>query len=188
MSTRAVVAIPMDNGFRGRYVHSDGYPTHMGRALHAIVKRDGAEQARKVLIENHHEWYVLFPDRTEDELREFTYGDMHAVPGYGVRYDDLADCDDCWWDSRDDDGDLEWAYVLNDTAVSVLHRADRFTNPRWVHVGDLTYGLDYDREQLTKVECGERFERCTHMAWYHIDSLDRNDSRSMRVFLAEQPV
>lgn len=190
MSTRSIVAIPLDNGFRGRYVHSDGYPTHMGRALHIIAKRDGVEKARRTLVEDHFSWSVLFPERSDEELGEFAHGrDDTAVSGYGVAYKEATA--DEWCDSKDPDGDLEWAYVLNDTSVSVLMRVDRFRNdrpPRWLHVGDLSYALDYDRDQLVVIECGERFERCTHMAWFHVDTLDRNDPRSMRVFLAEQPV
>jgi hypothetical protein len=53
MSTRSIIAISNGDGWKGRYCHSDGYPSWNGRVLwNAIAKHpDGPEKAIAVLEE-----------------------------------------------------------------------------------------------------------------------------------------
>jgi hypothetical protein len=53
MSTRSIIAIPNGDGWKGRYCHSDGYPSWNGRILwNAIAKHpDGPEKAIAILEE-----------------------------------------------------------------------------------------------------------------------------------------
>ena len=59
MGTRSLVLKPHGDGFEGRYVHFDGYPTGVGIALLRIVKRDGLEKARKIIIDDHYYWSCI---------------------------------------------------------------------------------------------------------------------------------
>lgn len=56
MGTRSLILKPHGDGFLGRYCHWDGYPDGVGQTLINIVRRDGVEKARKVLIDDHHYW------------------------------------------------------------------------------------------------------------------------------------
>jgi hypothetical protein len=108
MSTRATVAEPHGDSWRGRHTHSDGYPTGRGRALWALVARDGLETVRQTIIHDHYGWSFIDPDMPSFEGvkpnrdAEFgtpehgaylygpdgIYGDGRfvIVPGYGVAY------------------------------------------------------------------------------------------------------
>lgn len=56
MGTRAIVATPYGDSWRGRHTHWDGYPTGRAKHLWAIVQRDGVEQARKVITADYYGW------------------------------------------------------------------------------------------------------------------------------------
>lgn len=61
MSTRSAVCEPYGDGYRGRYVHSDGSPTGVGWTLLQLVARDGLENVRQTLIHDHAGWSILRP-------------------------------------------------------------------------------------------------------------------------------
>lgn len=112
MSTRSFVGkINNDGTFKARYVHSDGYPTYLGRALLELALRDGAETVLETVTEEHYGWSNLSADTpdiegvTPDREADFgsaefqaslfkggdhppIYGDgrFANVPGYGIAY------------------------------------------------------------------------------------------------------
>lgn len=90
MGTRSVVARHITNGeFDGRYVHWDGYPSHMLRALYEFIRRDGYETTCRVLIDEHTGWSVLDPFQSEDDE---THGDHIVTEQYwGKYYNDTPD-------------------------------------------------------------------------------------------------
>ena len=115
MSTRSVVAVQAGDGWRGRYVHSDGYPSGVGVTLLKLVERDGLEQVIKTLTQDHYGWSHLSstqPDITgikppteldfgacgspEFVAHQFSPkgsngdGRFANVPGYGVAYTDTV--------------------------------------------------------------------------------------------------
>lgn len=51
MSTNSVLAIQDGDGWRGRYCHSDGYPTHVGRVLWNEIKEAGFDAFEHFLVE-----------------------------------------------------------------------------------------------------------------------------------------
>lgn len=89
MSTRSIVAVPHGDSWRGRYIHSDGYPTARAAQLWALVQRDGLETCRRVLTEEHYGWSSLDPDEpsiegvqvpaTSEEAWKFEYGSPEYV-------------------------------------------------------------------------------------------------------------
>lgn len=63
MSTRSVIAVPYGDSWRGRYHHSDGYPSGVGRELFKLVNEHGLEWTRKTLTG--HIWsFILGADWT----------------------------------------------------------------------------------------------------------------------------
>ena len=147
MSTRSVIALPYGDAWRGRYVHSDGYPTHMGRTLFDLVRRDGIDAVISTVITGeHYGWSILLatqpaidgvvPDRSAhfgtpgytasmfstdpDEIGYFADGRFANVPGYGVAYTIKggARADD--WHTPDPEAWTEWVYVLTAEGVLVI--------------------------------------------------------------------
>lgn len=109
MSTRAFVAVPYGDSWRGRHTHWDGYPTSRARELWALVRHDGLKTVRRVLTEDYAGWSTIgagTPDITGVRANaNASYGTAarHAsqfrgkyplydskrfvnVPGYGVAY------------------------------------------------------------------------------------------------------
>ena len=63
MGTRSAVCEPYGDSYRGRYVHWDGYPTGVGRALLELVARDGLAKVRQTIIHDHYGWSNLKTDQ-----------------------------------------------------------------------------------------------------------------------------
>lgn len=182
MSTRSVIARvgEREGQFTGRYCHSDGMPTSMGaflwKALHGHFKNDLGKML-VYLIDAPHAvagWSAL----VEKDLKlvpKYTWqkaiADNASYEVYSKRADYLRpQCfagrkgeEPMLFTEKDLEGgtDLEWVYVFDETerklfirdvsakedvAVIDLNAAE----PNWAHA-----------------ECGENFERCSHMAWVH---------------------
>ena len=130
MSTRSVVARVEGDGFRGRYVHSDGYPASRGPVLFALYhdtfQRD-AERMMSVLLDHHYGWSSLDPaEGTEGSwkaksgygtglLEIYSDGRFVQVPRVGVAYTTEQDqtTEDEWYTQDDADVFLEWAYAVD---------------------------------------------------------------------------
>ena len=84
MGTRSLVLKPHGDGFEGRYVHYDGYPTGVGIALLRIVKRDGLEKARKTIIDDHYYWSCInesmFSNRYNSASKDMVKNDYTGLP------------------------------------------------------------------------------------------------------------
>lgn len=109
MSTNAIVGIPTGTGFTGRYVHWDGYPAGVGRAVANIVKRDGTELAVKTLTEDYTEWSQVTGDDDPASTGPI------IVKGYGIAYDDQ---DETYWYDENSRGP-EWAYAITTESIVV---------------------------------------------------------------------
>ena len=122
MSTNAVIAEPVGKegkAFRGRPLHWDGYPTWAGRIIHAIVKRDGVEKARQVLLHDNTYWSDIDTDNdgtrrphSDDDRFSAVKGYGIAGPGQGVGQDDWITTNTDWWGGV-------YAYVIGDTALLI---------------------------------------------------------------------
>lgn len=195
MGTRSALAIPLDSGFKGRYCHDDGYPSHMARQLHAIVRRDGINATRKVLTEEHNSWENIYADVDRGRtVAAYTDAELESfMPGYGQFFDS----DEDWWiqNNGSDDG-TEWVYILNERSLSILQRLHTDESPAvgafgindpggfWLHVGDLPYDREVDDDYLAKAECGENFERCVHVVSAHVkDAPESVWRKGMRAYM-----
>jgi hypothetical protein len=197
MSTRSLLAVPTGDTWRGRYCHSDGYPSHQLVTLLALVARDGLEPVRAVLTEDNTGWSYLDADPNWQPSDEWRQGDERyaLVPGYGLAYTDTvvnlpgysgyqqSHAED-WFDfDAPQDADAQWAYVLGGLDVLVYSNEGR----SWTLRGRVAYGDEPDEERLRVIECGENFERCSHMAWRHFpEAAEANVSTCIWVGI-EQP-
>lgn len=141
MSTHGAVGTLVGDKFEGRYVHSDGYPTHTGLAVAQIIARDGLDKALDELVKAPRDWYLLVPGlpeltdeirarlpefrtgpHTDDPARYWSYlkeGDGHlsevGVPGYGLAE---ATRSEHWVQltaeaNNDHEWDVRWAYGID---------------------------------------------------------------------------
>lgn len=123
MGTRSAIAIRTeDGGFKGRYVHWDGYPSGVGVALRQIIERDGREQALKVLLEDHYGWSTVNGLEEQELGAGYDDGRFVAVPGYGVAYttvEDQSSPDD--WITEPGESWTEYIHIVEDdgTVTSV---------------------------------------------------------------------
>lgn len=155
MSTRSVVAVPLPGGgWKGRYVHFDGYPSGVGSALAKIVQRDGYEKAVQTLTQDHYGWSTVDGEDVQERYQWENDGRFEAVPGYGIAYTDTViegfgfqpgyqqvTSDDWITESGDDQG-TEYAYVLHPDSLRVLERTGGGAFG-WTHRLSRKY-VDYD--------------------------------------------
>lgn len=191
MSTNSIVAIPDGDGWQGRYVHWNGYPTSQGRAIHEIVRRDGLVAAQRQLVIDSPGWSFIASRWETDFIgvradrhaeygsaayvkwhRTHKYGSVrnktkyNLVDGYGVDY---ADLDGLMWLTNVDDLDgFEWVYVLADGGLLVIDLNGKQPVP-----AGLVWWEDDDVD-WSRVECGVELERCQHVASYHFPDCTSN--------------
>ena len=110
MSTRSVVAYRTEEGWRGRYIHFDGYPDYMNGALSEIVKRDGYEKAKAVLCDEHRSWSQVDPN-VQTKATEMLGDRGEYVDGYGVAYTDEPD--DYWYSSDNPEALYPWIEYIH---------------------------------------------------------------------------
>jgi len=168
MSTRSAVARPEGDSWKGRYVHSDGYPTWQLRQLRELIARDGVETVLKTIVDDNYGWSYLKPDESGPLSAGHTDGRFKVVPGYGVAYTDTkisgmpgqdgqpyqqSTADD-WITPDGDDSGTEWAYILYPTNVTVLipNRGEDYSRTGgWEVVGTYAY-TDLTDEKLQAIE------------------------------------
>jgi hypothetical protein len=80
MSTRSCIAYTYGDGWRGRYTHSDGYPTGRGPDVYAFLQARGFD-AYKALIDDHPAGFSWMPA---------PYEDPHDSSTHDASLDDMA--------------------------------------------------------------------------------------------------
>lgn len=120
MSTRSVVAIPTANGgWKGRYVHFDGYPEHMLPALTDLISRKGLDRVIDVLINWNPAWASI--GGGDAVFASTLGGTSHKVSDYGVAYKRSESSMDSWYtDQNNDPLFIEFVYILEPTGIRVL--------------------------------------------------------------------
>lgn len=181
MSTRSVVAYPVGDGWRGRYVHSDGYPAGVGATLVRLVKRDGLETVLRKITQDRYGWATLnddqpnitgvrvspsatfgtyaygTPQRLVYQLRPGgIYGDGRFAnePGYGLAYTTVqGQSDPHDWITRDShDQGTEWAYVLSPLGIVVLERNYSNDTATWKHRLFVAWGAPDAERHVANVD------------------------------------
>jgi hypothetical protein len=144
MSTRSFIGTIKDREYRGRYVHNDGYPSHMGETLAELLARrfngQGVDAAvaelLAVLTEQHYGWSLIQFGYNEPLGVGYDDGRFELVPGIGRAYTTHRNqsSPEDWvtgiiGEASEPASWLDWGYVF-DLDAGVLHV---------LHVG--SYGL-----------------------------------------------
>ena len=130
MSTQAYAAVPFGDSWRGRYIHSDGYPTWVGARLWRIALRDGVEAARKTLTEEYYGWSQI-DDTTNVASKSYLGPDrVYAVEGYGFAYTPHDQDQDEWYGPEQADS-WDWVYVLADDGLWVIKGSNHLGTFPW---------------------------------------------------------
>jgi hypothetical protein len=123
MSTRSCVAIPQGDGWKGRYVHSDGYPEHMVPTLLDLIARKGVDRVRDVLINWNPGW--SFVGSYEGITNYLGEDRAHFVSDYGLAYSKKEQPMDSWITSEDNDAlFIEFVYILGPKSLIVMESYD----------------------------------------------------------------
>lgn len=143
MSTRSCIAKPDGDGWKGRYHHSDGYPSGLGRFLfevHGSHFGGNTEAMIKLLIEDEPVgWSSIIDNDLSLPKSYLGYGERPLVPADKARYPnetdysamgpqsfsargDTSDNPDGDWISSADGPDImiEWVYVLTPGGLMVI--------------------------------------------------------------------
>lgn len=158
MSTRSAVGIPQPNGsFKGRYIHSSGYPTWVGQRLRELVLRDGYQAVVETIVTGpHYGWSNLDLSTEANSVPDYKDdGRFVSVPGYGEAYTSrkikgkesfTPQAKESDWVTDEDDWDTEWLYTLGETGIDVFAGAYQ---ERAKKVGHVRYD---DAEGMAKIE------------------------------------
>ena len=163
MSTRSIIARPEGDSWRGRYVHSDGYPTGVLDKLAKLIARDGYDVATRTLLDDNYGWSALYDTQPARLPAGHPYGKdkrFRAVKGDGVAYTDTVvdmgpgqrDYQQTTaeeWGTPENDMDADWVYVVTPGAVTVL--VPQMFGEGFRRVASVTWSsLNADR--LSKIE------------------------------------
>jgi len=119
MSTRSCVAIPQGDGWKGRYVHWDGYPEHMVPTLLDLISRKGVDRVRDVLINWNPGWSFIGQD--ENMTNNLGPDRAHFVSDYGLAYTRREQPMDSWITDQDSDALwIEYVYIIGPKSLTVL--------------------------------------------------------------------
>lgn len=169
MSTRSVIARPTEgseHSWEGRYHHSDGYPSGLGKtlwdALHGSFAGD-IHGLLKLLIDDHPAGWSVINDRDLTKPAGFVnWGDYPKKANGETDYAAIeklgpacychgARNEEAWEleSSEKDPSDREWAYVINPLSESLaVYEAD---TRRWHFVGTFSLsGPEPDWKQLNQ--------------------------------------
>lgn len=191
MSTRSIIARPLGDGFEGRYCHSDGYPSGVGKHLHEqfhtafggdldamIATMIDGEEIGWSSIWGHDlsmpkGWLeydemprvtVTLPDGDTYEAVDYS---AFGPQSYTSRGETAKPGDDRMirWTGNPEKWDswgTEWGYVLSPMGLMVFDIAYQ-GGPTYVAV----VPWDDDSPDWERIECGDTFERCCHVEGYH---------------------
>lgn len=157
MGTRSVIAIPdAEAGWKGRYVHWDGYPSAVGEALRQIINRDTYSIAVENLVHRHYGWSGLNPQESGPLPDYMSDGRFQTVIGYGTAYTTKggqSDPDE-WITPAGDDWGTEWAYLLGEDGIAVFENRWSPDGSEWVRRGYVSYRDEggMDRLEVAQVE------------------------------------
>lgn len=123
MSTRAVIAVPDGDAWRGRFVEQHGYPLWTAAAIWKLVDRHGLELVGRVLVTGEHRfWSYLDPDSERRPQRDPL---CIRVLGFGVAQIPLdPTMGELLWCRPRSTWGAEWVYVLADDGLWIGNDAD----------------------------------------------------------------
>lgn len=159
----------------GVLVYWDGYPSRMGPLLAHHAASLGTEALLETLAA-HPSWSVLEPDtetcRSGEAAAIYGSDKYVIVEGVGVAHAGAGCVVEPWTTTEPLDLAVEYAYGIDAESGKLYifdNRVRAGSRARRVAV----LGLDADPAAVdwTRIECGETFRRCGHVAGAHIEGL-----------------
>jgi hypothetical protein len=200
VSTRGIIARATGEGkFIGRYHHSDSNPTDLGAYLwnlyHDYFRRDLSKMLA-YLIDSPHAvcgWSSIV-EKDFTLTPGYTWQKVIGGSGEYAVYSKLPDYrrPQCFAGRPGETEDTRTENDLQDTDCEWLYAFDEEQHKMFVrdlnHKEDVAVvDLNGDEPDWTKIECGENFERCHHLAWVH-GLLPRTSNLSTQTFLGRKPL
>lgn len=184
MGTRAIIAkaILEDGEYKGKYTgvyhHWDGYPTGVGAKLIELLNtrfKGNLGSMLYWLIDQHSAgWSSLHGNRDNGYKPE-----CYCHP---KRKDRKPEAKGQFVD-QDSDCCQEWTYVF-DTENRLLYVTDVYAKHTMALSLEVGTPINWQH-----VECGENFERCNHVAEYHVKDIDERSARlSMSKYMGRTPL
>lgn len=134
MATRSVVGrtIGKEDIWIGKYVHWDGYPSHMVPTLIELVLRHNLNDVVSRLVFEHKGWSFINTEKPNWLKEEDDY-----VMGYGIPYTDQ----EMWitWEDEDAWG-TEYAYIFDQESKSLHVLSRDYDNNKWDKVDIIDLG------------------------------------------------
>jgi len=113
----SAIVTPSETGWKGRYVHWDGYPSHMIPTLEDLIAKKGFQRTVDVLINWNPAWSFIGYNQgiiVDPSL-------YHWVSDYGVAYRrEFASMDDWITSENVDPIWIEYVYILDPKGIVVL--------------------------------------------------------------------
>jgi hypothetical protein len=184
MSTRSVIGRAIlatdgtyDGQFKGVYHHWDGYPSGLGAHLFATLKGKYKDNLGKMLtwaIDTHSAGWSTIMGSSETEKPE-----CFCHPKRKRRPEPKGN----WFTNENVEGDIEWLYIFDEA-----RRLMYVTDTR--HKATICVNLDGPEPDWAVVECGEKFERCNHIACHHMPELrdTPQGQLGMQTYLGHAPL
>lgn len=181
--------------FQGRYVHSSGYPTWMGPQLVRILARHDGDLARMLhtLTVKHVEGWSYLTEKAEPPY-DFVGPERSVFEPYvGMAYREGGD--DELWTGHLGGAPIEvpWGYFFTSTDLTTAELVVAYMDDTAEEVlrTPATQLHKLTGEDWGKAECGQQYERCGHLAWYHVgrDKMPKGTDRiGMRTWLGLDPL
>jgi hypothetical protein len=201
MSTRSLIGRvgKTENSFNARYVHCDGAPTSMGAWLWGSLHCHFQNDLGKMLT------YLIDAPHAVAGWSALVGKELTLKPGYtwqqstadGAKYEVYSKRPDYRrpqaFASRPEEPylftekdlehgtDIEWLYAFDEEHRKLYVRD--------VSAKEDVAAIDLDGAQPSweTIECGENFERCSHMAWKH-KLVPETCNLSTQTFLGNRPL
>ena len=146
MGTRSVVGYATPTGFKGVYVHWDGYPEHMVPMLYELLRRDGYEHVCKVLVDEHPNGWSLINAFQEDEEPDKWAPHIHVLKYWGRFYQE--DIVDRFFETLSEarESMCEYAYIIsaNDGEPVTIHPYDLMDSLNTIDKVEVLCDHEYD--------------------------------------------
>ncbi len=200
MSTRGIMARATGEGkFIGRYHHSDSNPTDLGVTLWNLYRGHFRRDLSKMLA------YLVDAPHAVCGWSAIVGKDFSLKPGYtwqkvigGSRdyavYSQLPDYrrPQCFAGRPGETEDTRTENDLQHTDCEWLYAFDEEQHKMFVrdlnHKEDVAVvDLNGDEPDWAKIECGEHFERCHHLAWVH-KLTPKTSNLSTQTWLGKRPL
>jgi hypothetical protein len=193
MGTMGFVGTVDEQGtLTGRPVCTDGYPSGLGRQLvNILASFDGGLDQMLAVIESRNVWGTVYADASAELDPHYGSQDgFEMVAGVGRAHvngrDDFEDPE--FGTLGVDNGEYAWGYWFTTREVSTAELVVTEGTEEVARIPAHELVGYTEREAWTAIECGERYERCSHYAWFHFPEIEHSVRLGTQKYLGLEPL